>query len=86
MSISVSSEQNETGDHDMKTLLNKTTSFISRIALFAIGGAMALIGFATIGIIAFFALLAAFAAMLASPFISTVLKNAEEANEEASTA
>ena len=54
--------------------------------LVAIGGAMALIGLATIGMIAFFALIAAFAAMLASPFVSNVIKTAEEQSAETVTA
>lgn len=69
----------------MKNLVNKITTAVSSIALFCIGGVFALIGFATISVLAFFAILAAGAALLASPFVAQAMA-ADQAEPEADIA
>jgi hypothetical protein len=53
----------------MNTLINKTASAISTLALFAIGSVMAIFGFAMVGMLALFALFTVGIALLASPFL-----------------
>lgn len=53
----------------MKNLINKATSALSGAVLFAIGVAMAGLGFAVMGALALFALMAVGLGLLAVPFI-----------------
>ena len=59
----------------MKNLINKITTAVSGVVLFAAAIAMAGLGFAVIATLALFALLAIGVALLAAPFAKT-------ANEE----
>lgn len=53
----------------MKTLINKAATAVSSVVLFTVGCVMVGLGFAVVGMLAMFALVAVGAALLASPFV-----------------
>ena len=55
----------------MKSLMNKATTAISGLVMFLVACAMAGLGFALIGMLAFFAIVAVGLALVASPFVAT---------------
>jgi len=63
----------------MKTLINKTASAVSTMALFAIGSVMALLGLSVVGVLAMFALFTVGLAFLAAPFVGMVQPTVEDA-------
>ena len=65
----------------MKNLINKATSTLSGIVLFAFGCVMAGLGLATVGVLALFALAAVGLSLLAAPFVSQTQPAAEETDE-----
>ena len=62
----------------MNILINKATSAVSAVALFAIGSVMAVIGFAVVGMLALFALLTFGLAILAAPLIQLAQSSISE--------
>jgi hypothetical protein len=70
----------------MKTLINKATSTVSGVVLFAIGCVMAGIGLAAMSFLALFALSAVGLALLASPLIAIAQTGATDADDAEDTA
>ncbi|MEJ8561603.1 hypothetical protein QTO30_10510 [Yoonia sp. GPGPB17] len=67
----------------MKNLINKTTSILSGVVLFAFGCVMAGLGFAVVGVLALFALAAIGIAILTAPFVAMSRHTNDEMNETA---
>ncbi len=66
----------------MTNLINTVTSAVSNTVLFAAGVVMAGLGFAFVGTLALFALMAVGVAMIASPFIPQVQAEAKAADAD----
>lgn len=67
----------------MKNLINKATSAVSGVLLFAFGGLMVGLGIATMGMLALFALAALGIAILAAPFVALAQNPQSETDEDA---
>ena len=65
----------------MNTLINKTTSALSSVVLFACGCVMAGLGLAVVGVLAVFAFAAIGLALLASPFVALAQAPQSETEE-----
>jgi hypothetical protein len=66
----------------MTTLINKFTSAVSNAVLFAAAFLMVGLGFAFVGTLALFALIAVGVAMIASPFITLAQPAAADADAD----
>lgn len=66
----------------MKTLINKVTSAISGVVLFAAAMAMAVLGFAVIASLAIFSFFAIGVALLAAPFVPVAQKDEAATDDE----
>ncbi|MEL6957863.1 MAG: hypothetical protein AAGL89_02785 [Pseudomonadota bacterium] len=64
----------------MKTLINKMSSALSGVALFAATGLMAALGFMTVGVLMLFAFLAVGIAMIAALVVGQTVHNEDDAN------
>ena len=63
----------------MENVINKITTALSSVALFALGGLIAGLGLATIGVLAIFAFFAVGISLLAAPFVTMQTPKTPEA-------
>ena len=64
----------------MENVINKITTALSTTALFVLGGVMAGLGLAAIGVLALFAFIAMGIGLLAAPFLAAQHPHREDAS------